>query len=140
MSDRQIDPQTQARIATYQAVLDRYQETPREYEAAVLVAVRLLIGRRGYSQTLRNLEKRGVGWVGANALAEFNELQGFMAKLLADFGDPEDHEKIAEDMAGLLAALHSDQGLAFMNKLLTRLQRRALWWFRTPAWAAEQVH
>ena len=146
MSKKPISDAARARMATYQAVLDRYSKTPDPC-AAVLVAVRLLIHRRGYSQVLRQLQRKQVAWVAANVMAEFNELQVFIAQLLADYAsDPAEQALIAEDLANLMADLHSEPGQQYMFRLLGRLKRRASWWFNTPAWAekrrqdGERVH
>lgn len=136
------DPAVLARLATYQSVMERYDCEPNDVHAVVLSSVRLLIGRRGYSQTLRMLQKRGIVWVAEQVYAEFNELQVMLVGLMADDGGPktESDHKLVEDLAGMMADLHSDEGKAFLHKLLGRLQRRALWWFTTEPPPNAEVH
>lgn len=129
---------TLGRIAVYQAVFDRYNDTP-DPEAAVLLATRLLINRRGYSQVLRNLQHHGVEWMAENVVAEFNEMFDFMSELLAsNAGDDKERQGVSEDMAALQVDMDSAEGRAYLHKLLERLQRRAAWWFTTPA--QDRVH
>ena len=135
MTSKLTDPSTLARLATYQSVMERYDCEPNDVHAVVLASVRLLIGRRGYSQVLRNLQHKGVAWMAEHVYAEFNELQVLLVELMANDGGPktESDHKLVKDLGDMMADLHSDQGKAFLHKLLERLKRRAGWWFTTPA-------